>query len=426
MWSNINEHIQKFLFGLNDLGSLRGYRFQNDRKLRIIFKVFGVWNLFLNILPLPKHPNVRKDRRKNILLIKMDHLGDLVISSAVFPWLRDSFPDTYIAVVVGSWGKEIVERIPELDEVFVFDFRFLAWENASAVPGKWHQLWKLLYLSYQLHKRNIGIAIDLSNNSKWMTMLMAYISGAEIRVGDDYPGRGAIFTHIVPYNDREYILQRHFAKLKTIGVSRCDHKPIIYPSQEDREKIESYLQSNGISDQDILIGIHPGAGCSSKLWKEERFAQVADKLIRENQVKVLFTGSIMDQALIENILNIMGEKVINSCGKLSVHELAVLYEYCLFVITVDSGPMHIAAAVGTPVIALFSGTNFASEWHPWGNGHQVIQKKVDCQPCHLSECKFEDHCCMDLISTEEVLFVAQKFLEKLKIQKTYEYFTDNL
>jgi lipopolysaccharide heptosyltransferase II len=156
-----------------------------------------------------------------------------------------------------------------------------------------------------------------------------------------------------------------------------------------------------------LIAINPVAKWETKLWPKKQFAELADMLIGQYDMKIVFTGGIKDYSIIQAITSSMKGRAINFAGKTTLTELAALYEKAALVVSTDTGPMHLAAAVGTPVVALFGPT---APWRtgPYGTGHQLIKAELECSPCFKRRCETTD--CMYQISVDQVLKGVQKVL----------------
>jgi ADP-heptose:LPS heptosyltransferase len=172
------------------------------------------------------------------------------------------------------------------------------------------------------------------------------------------------------------------------------------------------LSQDGINKSDRLIAIHPGASCPSKIWPNERFAQVADKLIDRYGVKALIIAGPKDIALAQNVMQRMRHPAVNLAGKVSLSQLASALKRCQLFISNDSGPVHIASSVGVPVISIFGRNQKGlspKRWGPVGEKDKVIHKEVGCIECLAHNCK-KDFACLKAITVDEVLKVADSIL----------------
>jgi heptosyltransferase-2 len=177
--------------------------------------------------------------------------------------------------------------------------------------------------------------------------------------------------------------------------------PQIFLREEDRRWATQALKDMGISDGKVLIGMNPGATFGlAKCWYPDRFGELGRKLSEKWKARVLLFGKEQEQPIAHEILRYLGSRGIDLTGKTGLLQLAGLLERCHLLITNDTGTMHVAAAVGTPVVALFGSTDPVTTG-PWGDEHVVVKKDVACSPCWKRVCP-TDHRCMELISVEEV------------------------
>jgi 3-deoxy-D-manno-octulosonic-acid transferase/heptosyltransferase-1 len=203
-----------------------------------------------------------------------------------------------------------------------------------------------------------------------------------------------------------HALSRGMMLLNAVGIPAKEVEYKLPVSDHDRKKIHELMKQHGINSVKPLIVINPMAKWETKLWPPERFTELADKIIARYGIKIVFTGSSEDRFLIDRIISDMNYRAANFSGKTTLMELAALYEKAAFVISTDTGPMHLAAAVGTPVIALFGPT---APWRtgPYGPGHQIVRAQLECSPCFKRRCETMD--CMSHISVKQVMDAAVSY-----------------
>jgi lipopolysaccharide heptosyltransferase II len=268
----------------------------------------------------------------------------------------------------------------------------------------------------KLRERKYDLVIDFQGLLK--SGIWVWLSKGKQRVGF---GRGMqhsecsyIFLNKkVPAVDMEiHALDRELLLLEAINVSCKNvvyHFPITFLH---RQKIEKLLSEAGFQkERQFLVAINPQTMWETKLWSNNRFAEVADRLA-EKDIFVVFTGGSADKEVIAEIQQNMNHRSLDLTGKSSLKELAALYELADVVISTDTGPMHIAAAVGTPVVALFGPT---APWRtgPHGEGHQVLRHDLSCSPCFKRQCLLEEDKkqCMKSISVDQVVDAAFALLK---------------
>lgn len=186
---------------------------------------------------------------------------------------------------------------------------------------------------------------------------------------------------------------------------------LLFLSKDEICQAKETLDKNQITPDDLLIGINPGAAYgSSKRWYPERFSQVAAALVKQYHAKIILFGGPGERDIAEEIVRASEPSILNMAGQTTIRGLMALLSQCRLLITSDSGPMHIAAALGVPVVAIFGSTDPALTT-PIGTGHIVIRKNVPCSPCFRRECP-TDLMCMDLIQVKDVLEGAKKILDQ--------------
>ncbi len=195
--------------------------------------------------------------------------------------------------------------------------------------------------------------------------------------------------------------------LHAVGIPTNEVEYKLPLSNHDRKQIDERMKQHGINGVNSLIAINPLAKWETKLWPNKKFAELADMLIDRYDMKIVFTGGIKDYSTIQAIRSKMKGRAINFAGETTLTELAALYEKAALMISTDTGPMHLAAAVGTPVVALFGPT---APWRtgPYGTGHRIVRAELECSPCFKRHCETTD--CMYQISMDEVLNGVQMVL----------------
>jgi heptosyltransferase-2 len=185
----------------------------------------------------------------------------------------------------------------------------------------------------------------------------------------------------------------------------------LFLSKDEIYQAKETLGKNHITPDDLLIGINPGATYgSSKRWYPERFSQVAAALVKKYHAKIIIFGGPGERDIAEEIVRASGPSLFNMSGQTTIRGLMALLSQCRLLLTNDSGPMHIAAALGVPVVAIFGSTDPALTT-PIGTGHVIIRKNVPCSPCFRRECPTNLEC-MDLIQVKDVLEGVEKIIDR--------------
>lgn len=335
-----------------------------------------------------------------VLLIKFSSLGDIILSTAAIKAIREKFPEHKykITFLVGDSSKDVLLRSPYIDELLVCDLK----DKDKGLRG-------LLKLGSLLRKKNFDIVIDLQNNRK--SHILSWLTLSLKRYGYDNKKFGFLLNHSIkdemPKIDP---LTHQFRILKMLGIDLKGASLELWPSEEDRIYVEQLLQSGWISPNQKIIGINISASSRwlSKNWPLNNLIKLCEELSLRN-IRVVLTGlekDALEASLI--VASVKGVAPINACAKTSVNQLACLIKKCSLYISSDSAPLHIAAAVGAPFVALFGPTDPLRHLAPAKN-YIVIKKDLSCSPCYKSKCK--NKICMDLITPEDVLEAVDKLLK---------------
>ena len=330
----------------------------------------------------------------NILIIKVSAIGDVILATASIRAIRKKFPHAKIFCLVGSQSRQILQRCPYIDEVIVYDFKNCAMKD-------------ILKIARELRKYTFDIVIDLQNNTK--SHVLSFLSLARNRYGYANKKLSFLLNHRVEETPIAVSPVEHqFRTLEMLGISLDEADLELWISDEDEAHINELLESHWIADTDKLIGINLSASRKwiTKNWPLSNFAKLCDELSARN-IRVVITGSEQDYDLAEELLTMTKSKPFVAVGQTSLMELASLIKRCKVFLSADSAPLHIAAAVETPIVALF-GPTLPLRHMPPAKNSIVIRKKLDCSPCYKSSCKTVN--CMQQISVKEVLEAIEKLI----------------
>ncbi|MCM8780671.1 MAG: lipopolysaccharide heptosyltransferase II [Candidatus Omnitrophica bacterium] len=340
---------------------------------------------------------------RRILIVRTDRIGDVVLSTPVIKALRDSYPDAYIAMMVSAHAKPILDGNPYLDKVIVYDKR-----------KRHRSWWNSMRFCFDLRKIRFDLALILHPTNR--VHLITFFAGIPRRIGYNRKF-GFLLTDRIRHlkqQGEKHELEYNLDLVRYLGIQPKD-KSLFMPINPQSERwVDELMQREGIKESDRILAIHPGASCPSKLWPCDRFAQVADRLIEKYGFKVLVVAGTKDVGLAQDLIQHMHHPAINLAGKTSILQLASLLKRCQLFISNDSGPVHIASAVSTPVISIFGRNQKGlspKRWGPIGKKAHFIHKEVGCIECLAHNCK-RDFACLKAITVEDVLGVADSILNQ--------------
>lgn len=335
---------------------------------------------------------------KRILIIQTAFLGDVILCTPLIKALRELFPDSFISFLLIPETKRLLENNPHLTEVLVYDKR------------KKKGIGNFLRMASKIRERKFDLA--LVPHRSWRSALLVYLGEIPQRIGFDKSAGSFLFTHKMVYPHNVHEVERNLSLLSSLMDSNsnfklrlADRAPELFPSREDFSYAGRLLHDYGIGEEDKTVGIAPGSVWATKRWLPERFAEVSDLLIKKLGAKIVFLGSQEDQKLCLEIANMMTEKPINLAGKTDILQSAAIISFCKVILSNDSAPVHIASAMKRPVVAIFGSTVPKFGFAPYGEGHLMIEKKMECRPCEIhgrKKCPKKHFRCMREITTEEV------------------------
>lgn len=346
----------------------------------------------------------------NILIVKLSAIGDVVHTLPSLSALRRAFPSAHITWVVEEGAADLLRGHPDCDRVLV-SFR-KRWIN-SLLRGrhKRETMGEVRSFLATLRDRRYDIAIDFHGLFKSAVIIGLSRSDRKLGYRSMQELSRLFYNETIPEDMEKHAVLRYLDFVEHLGVALPEPRFAMAPGDHEQDRIAGLLRRHGIADGDSFVVLSPVALWETKLWDNDRFARLSDRIIQELKIPVVFTGAPGD-AHIDQIRAAMNAESINLKGKTSLRELACLYRRAALVVTTDSGPMHIAAAVGTPTVALFGPTDPARTG-PFGAGHLVIRSNVPCSPCFLKHCAGRE--CMMEITVEDVFEAVKQQLSRKEI-----------
>jgi len=334
---------------------------------------------------------------KRILIARTDRLGDVVLSTPVIRFLRGKYPDAYLAFLVRPNCAGVIKNDPNLNEVVIYSKH--RYEK---------NIWSMLKFVVDLRQKSFDMVIALHPSAT--LYLLLFLAGIPVRIGYDkkYP---FLLTKAISHEKHKGLMHEvdyNFDLLTKAGFDTkdADRRPYFALQENEKLIIDRVLKTRGI-DRD-MIAVHPGASCPSKRWPPEKFAEVCDDLVKISNCDVVLVGGTETLEYSEVISMKVKGRLFNLTGILSVEELAELLSRCKVFISNDSGPVHISAAVGTPVVCIFGRKDVGlspKRWGPLGEGHVIIHKDVGCESCLAHECE-KSFKCLQAVTVDEVVNAA--------------------
>ncbi|WP_371363063.1 Lipopolysaccharide heptosyltransferase 1 [Sporomusa rhizae] len=328
---------------------------------------------------------------RNILIVKLSAIGDVIHALPVASALKQQFPEARITWVVEKPAYDILHNNPYIDEIIIFNkvnFKTVAGFIKNA-PG----------FTTALRQHRFDLAIDLQGLFK--SAAIAFLSGASKRL---VYCNARELSHLVSKqicgpNQDGHVVDRYLDVVRALGCLADNPEFVIHITNKEAELAVAKLKQAGMEIDRPYIVLIPGTNWPNKCWPTKHFAQLADKLYDENIIPVI-VGSPADTALARDIIAKTKIPPVDLTGKTSLKELSYILKNAQKVVAGDTGPMHLAAALQTPVIALFGPTD-PKRNGPYGTGHLVLTTNHSCQGCWQRQCP-EGRDCLDNIEVNEV------------------------
>lgn len=374
------------------------------RRNGIAILVLDFFALSLFLIPLLISRISKRGRAadpRRILIIELWGIGDLVMMSAILKPLKDRYPYSEITLLSKTHGKELFGESGYIREFIEID---LPWTRFTKKYHWWSWDWKwLLATIRRLRKQKFDLIIDARGDIR--NNLLSFLIGGRRRIGYDWFGGGFFLTEALSRSYKgKHRVEAWANILFSLRLTTEHYLPYLTVSERQNRFAENFLKEHGIKDEDLVIGIHPGAAIKNRCWPMERFAYAGEQIRDTYNARVIVfiePGGYGDSFPMKG--NFIKAKV-------TLYELVALIKNIDILLCNDSGAMHIATAVATPLIAIF-GPGDVQRVGPFNNSEAlVIQKDFTCRPC-FDNCKYDKALCLDAINTEEVITAFERIVK---------------
>lgn len=309
-------------------------------------------------------------RPQNILLVRTDRIGEFILTTPAISAFRAGFPDAGITLAVSAASYEAAEGNPSVDSVIKLD------------PSKdLDSPFKMAGFIASLRKQRFGICAVFNPNKA--VNIAVFLAGIPVRIGYDRK-LGFLLNRAI--EDRKYLCERHEVEYnldiaRAAGIDARPSRPVFTVSAEDERNAARIMRENGINEGERFIAVHPGTSNPEKLWPAERFGRLCAMIEKELGIKVALVGGQEERRVSLEVAGYSGIRLCDLTGKVGLKEFGSVMKMAKALVSCDSGPVHISAAVGTPVIALFGESRkggSSQRWGPYGPGHSVISRPMVC------------------------------------------------
>ncbi len=344
---------------------------------------------------------VLNDDVKNILLVRIDRIGDVILSLPMLPLLRRRYPNATISVLMRQYTRELVDHHSCVDEILIY-------EREDKISS-------LLSILKKIRERHFDIAII--PYPRFRPALIVFLAGIRVRVGSGYRWYSFLFNRRVfehRKDARRHEVEYNLDLLRPLGIETNGKPEFEFPiSSSAYDTVDSLLAANAILRHEKFVILHPGSGGSARDWSAENFSKLGRELYGRLGVKVIVTGGKGEEALVQKIVDGITSSSLAVVGKFSLMELGALIRRAKVFVSNSTGPMHIAATVGTSIVAFFPPIVQCSpvRWGPYTQKKKVfLADNKSCVLCKGSPCR--SNVCMDQITVDEVFFAIKEFLNE--------------
>jgi lipopolysaccharide heptosyltransferase II len=346
---------------------------------------------------------------KNILCIRLDTIGDVLMTTPAIRALKETFDGSQITLMTSTRGSRVVPLIPEVDEIIVYDAPWLKATPARASSQSEYQM------AEQLRQRQFDAVVIFTvfSQNPLPSALLCYLADIPLRLAHCRENPYQLLTHWIPETDQigdlRHEVQRQLDLVAAIGATTNDSRLSIIALPEQVESIEELLEKKGVDLNQPWVVIHPGASAPSRRYPPQGFVHLA-KLLYQQGIQIVFTGDKSERKLITGIQEQLSIPTFSLAGEVSLGGLSALLKIAPLLISNNTGPVHVAAAVGTSVVDIYALTN--PQHTPWGVPNRVLSHDVPCRNCFKSICPEGHNNCLRLIKPQAIAAAAIELLNE--------------
>ena len=350
---------------------------------------------------------------QRILVMRLDNIGDVLMTSPVLRTLKENRPDSRITLMTSLGGKAAVPLLPWVDEIFSWRVLWQDIGRLSFAPAR------ELELVETLRGGGYDAAIILTSfkQTPHAAGYACYLAGIPLRLGESKEWGGGVFTtEVPPAPDELHQTERNLRLIEHAGFKVLDRSLGVRVPKEAREAAGGMLKEHGVAPGSPYLLLCPWTSCQARTYPTERFARAARHLSEETGYPVVVSGTETDRSRSGELFGTFGDEAVDLVGATRFPELAALVEGAHLVLTNNTSTMHLADSLRTPGVVLFSGTELEEQWRPRHTPHRLLRRETWCSPCYAFECPYNLQC-LD-IPPEEVVEAGLSLLTGTKERPT--------
>ena len=346
---------------------------------------------------------------QRILCVRLDNLGDVLMTTPALHALRESAPGRRLTLLASRNGGALAPFLDDVDDMIEYDAPWVA----SGSNGARTMLDDLrMQEKLKCHRFDAAVIFTVYSQSPLPAAMLCYLAGIPRRLAHCRENPYALLTDWVrepePQQRTRHEVERQLDLVRQVGAQASDSRMRFSVHESDRQTLDAQLSARGVDHASEWIVLHPGATAASRRYPTERFGEVATRLACETDASLLITGSSSERPLVDELIRAAAPRIRTRMhdlsGTLTLGELAALIERTTVLISSNSGPVHLASALGTPVVDLYALTN--PQHTPWQTPHRVLFRDVECRWCYRSVCPQQHHACLLGVAPAEVVQAA--------------------
>ena len=350
-------------------------------------------------------------RAQRVLAVRLDNLGDVLMTTPALAAICQSLHGAHLTLLTSQAGAAVAPCVPELDDVIVFDAPWV--QHANADGGDIGQCEQRLIDTLRERRFDAAVIFTVCTQSALPAALLCRLAGIPLRLAHSREDPYGLLSHWVRETDElrtgmRHEVQRQLALVGAVGYAVDDDRLRLRVTAQQRQHAWALLRDAGVAPARAYFVVHPGASAASRRYPAARFGSAADGIAAASGCLPIFTGDASEQPLIDEARRCMSQPSITLAGRVGLPELAALIGDARLLLSNNTGPAHIAAALGTPVTVLYALTN--PQHTPWRVATRVLSHDVPCRHCLQSVCPQGHHDCLMKVQTDDVVRAATTLL----------------
>jgi lipopolysaccharide heptosyltransferase II len=344
---------------------------------------------------------------RRVLAVRLDALGDVLMTTPALRALRAARPDRHLTLLTSPAGASVGALVPEVDEVIAYEAPWMKALRPRTDATPEHAMVARL----REGRFDAAVVFTVYSQSPLPAALLCFLAGIPRRLAHCRENPYLLLTDWVAEREPIHLLRhevrRQLDLVATVGAAAVDERLSLAIPVEAQRRADALLDRLGLGPGEGWVAIHPGGSAPSRRYPPEAFAQVVRGLDAAG-LRVVLTGTATERGLVRDIQRAAGARSYSLAGRLDLADLAALLARAPVLVSNNTAPVHVAAAVGTPVVDLYALTN--PQHTPWGVAHRVLSHDVPCKYCYKSVCPQGHHDCLRRVAAEDVVEAALDLL----------------